>query len=108
DVLNRVREVVHETRRHAPEYRLPLLALQVFLQLDEAICHDVERLTQIRELVAGRDVDARVQMASRGDVVRGALELEDRIDERAAERVADGNHREQRQRDRDEDRKSVV
>ena len=103
DVLNRVREVVHETRRHAPEHRLPLLPLQVFLQLDEAICHDVERLTQIRELVAGRDVDARVQMASRGDVVRGALELEDRIDERAAERVADGNHREQRQRDRDDE-----
>ena len=49
----------------AAEHRLPLLALDVFLQLDQAIGHRVERVAELAELVAGADVDARVELRRR-------------------------------------------
>ena len=52
DVLDRVREVVDEAGGDAAEHRLPLLPLDVFLQLDEAVGHRVERVAELAELVA--------------------------------------------------------
>ena len=63
DVLNRMREVVDEAGRDAAEHRLPLLPLDVFLQLDEAIGHRVEGVAELAELVACADVDARLELA---------------------------------------------
>ena len=102
DVLDRVREVVHEARGDAAEHRLALLALDVLLQLDEAIGHRVERVAEVRELVAGPDVHARVELAG-GDGLGRALQRENRRDELAPEQVADRDHAEQRDRDRDDE-----
>ena len=73
DVLDRVREVVDEAGGDAAEHRLALLALDVFLQLDEAIGHRVEGVAEIAELVAGRMATRVVELAG-GDVLRAALE----------------------------------
>ena len=94
-----MREVVHEAGRDPAEHRLPLLALDVFLQLDEPIGHRVEGVAELAELVARADVDARVELAG-GQFLRAALELEDRVDERPSEDEADGDHAEQRDGDR--------
>ena len=66
DVLNWMREVVHQTGRDAAEHRLPLLALHVFLQLHQAIGHRVEGLAEVRELVAGSNVDAGAEASGLG------------------------------------------
>ena len=47
----------------AAEHRLTLLPLDVFLQLDEPVGHRVERVAELAELVAGVDVDARLEIA---------------------------------------------
>ena len=99
DVLDRMREIVDEAGGDAAEHRLPLLALDVLLQLDEAVGHRVEGVAELAELVAGADVDARVELAG-GDALRAALQREDRRDERPPEEIADGDHDEQRDRDR--------
>ncbi len=69
--------------------------------VDQAIGHGVEGLAQIAELVVAPDGHARVELTG-GDVVRAALQREDRVDEAASEEIADRDHGEQRQRDRDE------
>ena len=48
------------------------------------------------------DVDARVELAG-GDGLRAALQRQDRLDEAAAEEVADRDHDEQRDGDRDDE-----
>ena len=77
DVLDRMREVVHQARGDAAEHRVPLLALDVLLQLDEPIRHRVEGVAELAELVARADVDARIELAG-GQSLGAALELEDR------------------------------
>ena len=52
DVLNRVREIVDQAGGDAAEHRLPLLPLDVLLQLDEAVGHGVEGVAEVAELVA--------------------------------------------------------
>ena len=47
EVLDRMREVVDEAGGDAAEHRLPLLALDVLLQLDQAIGHRVERVAEV-------------------------------------------------------------
>ena len=100
DVLDRVGEIVNQAGGDTAEHRVPLLPLYFFLQLDELIRHRVERSAEISELVVPVDGDARLELSG-GDVVRAALELEDRIDEAAAEQIADGDHAEQGDRDGD-------
>src|SRR2546427_6125266 len=56
DVLDRMQQVVYEAGGDAAEHRLPLLALHILLQLDEAVRHGVERVAEISELVARLDV----------------------------------------------------
>ena len=97
DVLNGMREVVDQAGRDAAEHRLPLLALDVFLKLDEAVRHRVEGVAELAELVARADVDARLELAG-GDSLRAALQLEDRVDERSPEEIADADHAQQRDR----------
>ena len=63
DVLDRVGQVVDQAGGDAAEHRLALLALDVLLQLDEPVGHRVERVAELAELVAGVDVDARVELA---------------------------------------------
>ena len=63
-----MREVVDEAGGDAAEHRLPLLPLDVLLQLDQAVGHRVEGVAELAELVAAADVDARVELAG-GDAV---------------------------------------
>src|SRR5215813_7482227 len=51
DVLNRMRDVVNEPDRDAPEGGLSFLLADVFLQLDETVGHVVERVTELPELI---------------------------------------------------------
>ena len=92
EVLNRMREIVDETGGEAAEHRLALLALDVLLQLDQAIGHQVERVAEIGELVAGPDVDAGGELAG-GDGLGAALQRENRRQEPPAEEIADRDHR---------------
>ena len=83
-VLNRVGEIVDQARGDAAERRLALLPLDVFLQLDQPIGHRVERVAEVRELVAGSDVHSRIELTG-GHRLRRALQRQDRRDERAPE-----------------------
>ena len=47
DVLNRMRQVVDQAGGDAAEHRLPFLALDVFLQLDEPVGHRVEGVAEL-------------------------------------------------------------
>ena len=47
DVLYRMRQVVEQPGRDAAEHRLPLLPLDVLLQLDEPVGHRVERPPEV-------------------------------------------------------------
>ena len=85
-----------QPRRHAAEYRVPLLALHVLLELDQAVGHRVERLAKRGELVRCVDLHARVELA-RGDLLGGALQRQNRPDERAAEQIDDGHHQGERE-----------
>ncbi len=102
DVLNRMRQVVDETGGNPAEHRLAFLPLHVLLQLDELVGHGVEGLTQLGEFVARADVHALFQAAG-GKGLRAALQREDRSDELTTEEIADGNHYEKRDRDRDDE-----
>ena len=94
DVLDRMRQIVDQPGGDPAEHRLPFLPLHVLLQFDQPIGHGVERGAEILELVAGRDVDARIHLAG-GDRLGGALQREDRRDEAAAEQPADRDHDQQ-------------
>ena len=61
DVLNRVREVVHEADGDAAEHRVPLFLAHVLLQLDEPSAMRVEGRSELTELVARCDRDTRVE-----------------------------------------------
>ena len=100
DVLNRVREVVHEADRDAAEHRLPFLLPDVFLQLDEPVGHVVEREAELAELVARVDLHALVELAL-GQRPGAARQRENRIDEAVAPEVPDAKHGQQRDGDGD-------
>ena len=88
DVLDRVRQIVHEAGGDTAEHRLSLFLLDVLLELRQPVGHGVERGAELAELVAAPDADAGVELTG-GDVVSCVLQREDRIDERPAEQVSD-------------------
>ena len=100
DVLDRVRQIVHDAGGDTAEHRLSLFLLDVLLELRQPVGHGVERGAEPAELVAAPDGDAGVEL-TRGDVVRGTLQREDRIDERSSEQVSDCNRDEESGRNRD-------
>ena len=102
DVLDGVREVVHESSGNPPEHRLALLPLDVLLQLDQLIGHRVERLAEIEEFVVGEDLHASLELTGRQRMC-AALQREDRRDELASKQIPDRDHRQQDDRDRDDE-----
>src|SRR5262245_38980938 len=95
-----MRDVVNEADGDAPEGGLSLLFSDVLLQLNESVRHVVERVAELAEFVSGRDLDSFTEVAC-GELAGSASEGEDRIDEAPAPEIADGEHREQCQSDRD-------
>ena len=69
-VLNRMRQVVDQAGGDAPEHRLPLLPLDVLLQLDQPIGHGVERPPESLELVAASRCATRVSRSPARDGLR--------------------------------------
>src|SRR5262245_12963267 len=100
NVLNRMRDVVNEADGDAPEGGLSLLFSDVLLQLNESVRHVVERVAELAEFVSGRHLDSFTEVAC-GELAGSASEGHDRIDEAPAPEIADGEHREQCQSDRD-------
>ena len=52
DVLDRMRQIVHQAGGDAPEHGLAFLFSHVFLQFDEPVGHRVERVAELADLVA--------------------------------------------------------
>ena len=97
DVLDRMRQVVHEAGGDAPEHRLAFLLPDVLLQLHDAVGHRVEGVAELFELVLAAHRDPLVE-AALGNRQRRAPEREDAGQEGPAPQRADDDGAEQRAR----------
>ena len=98
DVLDRVRQIVHQAGGDAAEHRLPFLLADFFLQLDQPVGHRVEGVAELPDFVLPDSVDALVHAAV-GDRARDARQREDALDEGSAPHPAEHDRAEQRQAD---------
>ena len=98
DVLDRVRQVVHQAGGDPAEHRLAFLLAHVLLQLDDAVGHRVEGVAELLQLVVAGEGDPLVEPPF-ADGQGRPLEGEDAGDEGAGPQVADHQCAEQRRAD---------
>lgn len=99
DVLEGVRQIVHESRRDLSEHRMALLLAHVLLQCHQTVGHPVEPVPEAAQLGDRVDVDPLVE-TSLGDRARRVRDRHDGPDEGTGPDGADEDHDEQGEADR--------